>query len=192
MKLSSAIKLACLPLALAALIATGLLSCRADDAKSAKPKQSGPVSKTKDLTKMSKPELKKTLTPLQYHVTCENGTERAFTNEYWNNHELGLYVDVISGEPLFASMHKYESGTGWPSFFQPVKKDAIVEKADGDRVEVRGKKSGAHLGHVFPDGPKPTGMRYCMNSAALRFIPKDKLKEAGYEEYLKLFEAGKK
>jgi methionine-R-sulfoxide reductase len=152
-----------------------------------------PESKSKKETAaVNKDDLKKKLTPLQYAVTCENGTERAFANEYWNNHEPGLYVDVISGEPLFASTTKYDSGTGWPSFYQPLNKDALIEKTDVTagmvRTEIRSKTSDAHLGHLFNDGPKPTGQRYCMNSAALKFIPVAKLKEAGYEKYLPLFE----
>jgi peptide-methionine (R)-S-oxide reductase/peptide methionine sulfoxide reductase msrA/msrB len=145
----------------------------------------------KEPAAVNKEDLKKKLTPLQYAVTCENGTERAFANEYWNNHEPGLYVDVISGEALFASTAKFESGSGWPSFFQPLNKDAIVEKKDVshgmERIEVRSKTSDAHLGHLFPDGPQPTGQRYCINSASLKFIPASKLKEAGYEKYLSLF-----
>jgi methionine-R-sulfoxide reductase len=143
-------------------------------------------------TVVNKEELKTKLTPLQYAVTCENGTERPFANEFWNNHEPGLYVDVISGEPLFASTTKFESGSGWPSFFEPLNKDAVVEKKDVTagmiRVEIRSKTSDAHLGHLFPDGPQPTGQRYCINSAALKFIPVAKLKEAGYEKYASLFE----
>ena len=150
------------------------------------------TAKPQDLTKMSKEELRNNLTPLQYKVTCEAGTEPPFRNEYWDNHAEGIYVDVISGEPLFASTAKFESGTGWPSFWQPIKKDAVKVKTDATfgsvRTEVVGAKSDAHLGHVFEDGPKPTGLRYCMNSASLRFVAKDKLKELGYGEFLPLFE----
>lgn len=149
------------------------------------------VAKEKD--KMpTKDELKKTLTPIQFKVTQQDGTEPAFKNEYWDNKAEGIYVDLVSGTPLFSSKDKYDSGTGWPSFTRPIKKETVIEKEDRGffsvRTEVRGAKSDSHLGHVFPDGPKPTGLRYCMNSAALRFIPKEKLKEEGYEEYLKDFE----
>lgn len=139
-------------------------------------------------------ELRKRLTPLQYHVTRENGTEPAFQNEYWNNHRAGLYVDVTSGEPLFSSLDKFESGTGWPSFTKPLEPDRVVEKVDhlfGVRAEIRSKSSDSHLGHVFEDGPPPTGLRYCMNSAALRFVPVEKLKDEGLDRYLALFEAKK-
>jgi len=146
-------------------------------------------------TKTSAEELKKKLTPQQYHVTQECGTEPPFNNAYWNNHAAGIYVDVVTGEPLFTSLDKFDSGSGWPSFTKPIGKEKVVEKSDRtlgmDRTEVRGAKSSAHLGHVFDDGPGPGGLRYCINSAALRFIPVEKLKEEGYGQFLPLFE-GKK
>jgi methionine-R-sulfoxide reductase len=138
--------------------------------------------------------LRARLTPLQYHVTRESGTEPAFRNEYWNNHRAGIYVDIVSGAPLFSSLDKFESGTGWPSFTKPIEPDCVVEKVDhsfGVRSEIRSKSSDAHLGHVFDDGPPPTGLRYCMNSAALRFVPVEKLKEENLAQYLPLFEAKK-
>jgi len=136
--------------------------------------------------------LRSRLTNLQYDVTQKEGTERAFQNEYWDNKEQGIYVDIVSGEPLFSSVDKYKSGTGWPSFTRPLKESHIVERKDtslfGQRIEVRSKKADSHLGHVFPDGPPSTGLRYCINSASLRFIPKDKLLEEGYGEFVKVFE----
>jgi methionine-R-sulfoxide reductase len=142
-------------------------------------------------TKPSQAELKRLLTPLQFKVTQQDGTERAFNNTYWDNHEEGLYVDVVSGEPLFSSTDKYESGTGWPSFTKPLVPGNIVTDADRSfgivRMEVRSRYADSHLGHVFNDGPAPTGLRYCMNSAALRFIPLSDLAKEGYGEYLSLF-----
>ena len=135
--------------------------------------------------------LRKELTPMQYDVTQHEGTEPPFDNAFWNNHAAGIYVDVVTGEPLFSSTNKFESGTGWPSFYQPIGPGIVVEKRDTThgmtRVEVRSKLGDSHLGHVFADGPKPTGLRYCINSASLRFVPADKLEAEGYGEYKKLF-----
>jgi methionine-R-sulfoxide reductase len=155
-------------------------------------------STTNQTTASSKPsaeELKKKLTPEQYRVTQMCGTEPPFQNKYWDNQRAGIYVDVVSGEPLFSSLDKFDSGSGWPSFTKPIETSRVAEKSDRtlgmERTEVRSNKSDSHLGHVFPDGPAPTGQRYCINSASLRFIPVEKLKEEGYGEYLALFEKTK-
>ncbi len=141
--------------------------------------------------KPSDDELRKSLTPLQYDVTQNEGTERPFQNDYWDEKREGLYVDIVSGEPLFLSSDKYDSGTGWPSFSKPIKEEFVVEKTDtklfSTRTEVRSSQSDSHLGHVFKDGPPSTGMRYCMNSASMRFVPRSELEDQGYGEFASLF-----
>lgn len=183
-------KLTCAGVLLIALLTS---ACNAEEKPEAK-KDDKPM-KTEDLSKLSKEELAKKLDKEAYYVCIMGGTEKPFQNKYWNNHEAGVYLDVISGKPLFASTHKFESGSGWPSFFDPIDKEEILSIEDRThgmvRTEVRAKTSGAHLGHVFDDGPKPTGLRYCINSAALRFIPVADLKKEGLEKLQPLFEEKK-
>jgi methionine-R-sulfoxide reductase len=188
-------------IAAAAVLAVGLLALTAGRNDAAPAPSASKPAKTvrKSMKTYAKPndaELQKMLTPLQYQVTQEDGTEPAFRNEYWDNHEPGIYVDRVSGEPLFSSRDKFDSGTGWPSFTRPLEPENVVTKSDRKffmvRTEVRSKHGDSHLGHVFDDGPNPTGLRYCMNSASLRFIPVNRLEAEGYGEYRRLFEEVKK
>jgi len=195
------LRLRCLRLAVLGFVSLALLvACQRSEraasssSEASLPKRVPPtntVLSTRSYAKPSAAELEQRLSPLEYDVTQRAATEAPFQNQFWNNHEQGLYVDIVTGEPLFSSRDKFDSGTGWPSFTQPVEAARVVSHTDGSlgisRTEVRSKGGESHLGHVFEDGPAPTGLRYCINSASLRFIPVKELQGAGYAEYLPLF-----